>query len=184
MPQQEGQSALTITRVAGTCGWQATTDKSWLTLDATSGTGSATVTIHWETDLYLPRSATITLRWSGASAQVVVNQTSSYIPDNCSATVTVDGQSIPVNVPSAGGTYTVRMNYSGNPSGPCLNWTARCSWWELPTQLSGPNIPASFTVTVPANPLHTDRTLWIFISFFNYVSRDLIQVELRQSGSP
>jgi hypothetical protein len=41
--QAGSQFSLTITRTSGTCGWQATTDVSWITLGALSGSGNATL---------------------------------------------------------------------------------------------------------------------------------------------
>jgi hypothetical protein len=181
--QAGGQFSLTITRTSGTCGWQATTDVSWITLGALSGSGNATLVFIYRTNTtFVGRIGTVTIEWAGGSAQLVVRQAPES-PAFCRITVTVGGQST-IGVPAAGGQFTASITPDpGVPPGACGTWTAFADpAITIVGPNSGPILPATVTFTVQPNPLPVVRSLFLTVNFATGSPSGSLVVN--QSGTP
>jgi Carboxypeptidase regulatory-like domain/Viral BACON domain/Putative binding domain, N-terminal len=181
--QGGGQFSLTITRTSGTCGWQATTDVSWITLGASSGSGNTTMVVSYRTNTtFVGRIGTVTVEWAGGSAQLVVRQAPES-PAFCRITVTVGGQST-ITAPAAGGQFTASITPDpGVPPGACGAWTAFADpAMTIVGPNSGPQLPATVTFTVSPNPLTVVRSLFLTVNFGNGSPSGSLVVN--QSGTP
>jgi len=145
-----GSFTAAISRTAGSCSWQASSDVSWITFPGgTSGNGSATlnysVVINASVFGTPSRNGSITISWAGGNAQLRVFQGGSD-PEACNWTVTKGPEDFD-NVPSAGGqlTGTLTIQDTINP---------RCRVLGTPTVpwISGSIGVGKFTLTVAPNP--------------------------------
>ena len=74
-PFTGAQSSFTLTRTIGTCGWQAKTDVSWLTLTNPAGNGDARVAFTLGANpSFSSRTAIVTVEWTGGQTQVTIVQ--------------------------------------------------------------------------------------------------------------
>ena len=149
-----GGFSATISNTAGNCAWEASSDVSWITFPgAKSGTGNATlsynVLVNGGVVASNTRFGTITITWTGGSAQLRVQQGGAS--QLCEFTVSTGSQDLS-NVPSAGGQYTVNITWidTGRPPGTCSLIASSDPWITLPST-SIPQVN-SFTFTVSANP--------------------------------
>ncbi len=145
-----GSFSAAISRTAGSCSWQASSDVSWITFPGgTSGNSSATlsysVVINASVFGTPSRNGSITISWAGGSAQLRVFQGGSD-PEACNWTVTKGPEDFD-SVPSAGGqlTGTLTIQDTINP---------RCRVRGTPTVpwISGSIGVGKFTLTVAPNP--------------------------------
>ena len=148
-----GELSVIITRTSGSCSWQATSD-GLAKLTNASGNGSGTLlgTVPRNPN-YSSRSGTITIAWTGGSAQVTIVQVSQ--PD-CQPGITVNGQSS-ISVPASGGQYTATV--WGNPS-VCGPFTASA---YPPITITHSDL-FSLTFLVAANSSANARTMTVTIS--------------------
>ncbi len=150
----------TISRTSGTCSWQANSDASWLTFSgAASGNSSATLTYVIAPNGFNGRTATITISWTGGSAQLRVTQ--GVRPDWECLVFTGKGPQDFDNVPSAGGQLTISVSITsvpvqGHPScGGSASAFGDVSWIGNggSTTITFPfPFGTTFTVPVAANP--------------------------------
>jgi hypothetical protein len=165
--ESAGQIGVTITRVSGSCAWQATTDVDWITPRASSGDGGASLTFNYTSNsTFVGRLGTITFSWAGGSAQLQVSQNPQPVVF-CVVTFTVGGQSPLNNVPAAGGSFTADLTpVPGMPPGVCAAWSAAASG---PVTIIGPAsgtaMPASINFTVAANTGSAPRSGFINVTF-------------------
>ena len=145
-----GSFSAAISRTAGSCSWQASSDVSWITFPGgTSGNGSATlnysVVINASVFGTPSRNGSITISWAGGNAQLRVFQGGSD-PEACNWTVTKGPEDFD-NVPSAGGqlTGTLTIQDTINPRCRVLG-TLTVPW------ISGGIGVGKFTLTVAPNP--------------------------------
>ena len=161
-----GQLSVSVTQTSGTCGWQATTDASWITLGSKSGSGTASLTITFGPNVSRAlQTGTVTVQWSGGSAQLTLSQPPELIEPICIVTVTVAGQN-PIAVPASGGSYTASIApLLGVDPASCGAWTASSTGpisFVGPT--SGPRIPGVVTFIVPANASTTAISMLVSVS--------------------
>jgi len=184
VPSPGGQFSITITRTSGSCAWQAVKDAAWITLASSSGNGDATLSFTYLPNAtFVGRVGTITIEWTGGSAQLTVRQAGES-PAFCLATITVSGQN-PLAVPATAGQYTASINpVAGVPPVACGAWTADNAGTAIsilpPT--SGPGLPATVTFSVPANSSPTVRTMFVVINFLAGTPSAVLTVN--QSGGP
>jgi hypothetical protein len=145
-----GSFTAAISRTAGSCSWQASSDVTWITFPVgTSGNSSATlsysVVINASVFGTPSRTGNITISWAGGSAQLRVFQGGSD-PEACNWTVTKGPEDFD-NVPPAGGqlTGTLTIQDTINP---------RCRVLGAPTVpwISGSIGVGKFTLTIAPNP--------------------------------
>jgi len=143
----------TITRTAGTCAWQASSDVSWMTVASASGSGNATLSYTIAPNpTFNSRFGNITVSWTGGSAQIRITQ--GHTPDfDCTLNLSKGPQDFN-NVPSAGGQLTVGTTINSIPPGACNGPTTVSS--NVPWMTGGGTAPGGapgqFTFTVAANP--------------------------------
>jgi hypothetical protein len=156
----------TLTRTAGSCGWTASTDVSWINPASTSGSGDATVTFTVNPNTtFVGRVGAITFEWAaGGRAEITVRQDAD-IPAFCVATIGVGGSST-ISVPAAGGQFTASIApVAGMPPGICGSWTATASSGiAFVGPSSGPVLPASVLFNVLPNGTGNARTLFLTVS--------------------
>jgi Carboxypeptidase regulatory-like domain/Putative binding domain, N-terminal len=154
-----GNLSATITRTAGTCSWQASSDVSWITFPSgASGNGNATLTYSVASNPSLnSRFGNVTVSWTGGSAQIRVGQGNH--PDwECFVGLSKGSQDFD-NVPSAGGQLTAAVSVFAGP----MPWSPQCtatassnvSWISGGGSVTGGgpnNGNATFTFTVAPNP--------------------------------
>jgi len=118
-----GSFTASISRTAGNCSWQASSDVNWITFPGgASGNDSATLAYMVGASGSLnSRSGNITILWAGGSALIRVQQ-GNYPDWYCVVTVTKGPQDFN-NVPSAGGPLTVTVSTYAVPS----VWNQQCS---------------------------------------------------------
>jgi hypothetical protein len=134
-PSGGGSFAVTLTATGASCSWSAATDSSWLAI-AGAASGSATATLAYTAAANggaSSRTGTITVQWSGGSAQLVVTQagTSATGGTTCSYTVSPAAQT----VTETGGSFVVTVTTSGTG----CSWTASSdsSWLAIASGGSG-----------------------------------------------
>jgi Carboxypeptidase regulatory-like domain/Putative binding domain, N-terminal len=183
VPQPGGQFSVAITRVSGTCGWQAAADVGWIALTRT--TGAATDTLTYTVALnptFVGRLGVITIAWAGGSARLTVRQANDW-PAFCVGTIKVGGQSS-IAVPANGGQFTALIAaVPGMPPGLCSTWTASVNG---PITFVGPNsglTPGQLTFTVPPNPVAQPRVLSVLIRW-DSPSSGTAGLTVNQSGTP
>lgn len=143
-----GGFTLAITRTSGSCGWQATSDASWITLPGgSSGDGSASLGYVVTANVFgsgSTRFGGVTISWSGGSARLAVQQA----PASMLCEFTVNAPDL-TNVPSAGGPYNIGVTWvdTGRPPGSCTLIVSTDPWITAPS-----NTQASFTLNVQPNP--------------------------------
>jgi len=154
-----GNLSATITRTAGTCSWQASSDVSWITFPSSaSGSGNATLTYSVGMNpSFNSRFGNVTVSWAGGSAQIRVGQGNH--PDwECFVGLGKGSQDFD-NVPSAGGQVTATVSVFAVPQ----PWSPQCtatasstvSWISGGGSVTGGgpnNGNATFTFTVTPNP--------------------------------
>jgi len=155
---QGGSFTAAITRTAGTCSWQASSDVPWITFPGgTSGSGNATLAyVVAETGSLNSRSGNITITWAGGSTQLRVQQGSR--PDwECFLSVSKGPENF-TDVPSSGGALTVTVSIRAVPSGfgpQCTaNASANVPWISGGGSVNGGEPPVgtrTFTFTVASN---------------------------------
>jgi hypothetical protein len=173
--------SVAISRTAGSCSWQATTNTTWISaVGATSGNGNGTLALLVAANtgiVGVPRTGAITIAWSGGSAQVTVSQ-APFEPQLCVYTLTVGGQDH-VALPSAGADFTAAVTWidTGAP---------QCGWQVLAdgfVTLLGPAAgtgSGSVVFHVPANP-GPARGAYVGIRFAGGQNS---QVLVSQAGTP
>jgi carboxypeptidase family protein/all-beta uncharacterized protein len=166
------QGSMTITRASGTCGWQASADADWITLGARSGSDSANLSFTYRANTsFAGRVGTITVEWSGGSAQLIIRQAGES-PAFCLVVVTVNGQS-PLNIPASATPATGSQRFTasvdpvaGVPPGICGAWNVTgTSGITFPFATSGPNVPATITFDVQDNASTSIRTMFLTVNF-------------------
>src|SRR5262245_10591933 len=175
--------SLTIARSAGTCGWQASSDVSWIALGASSGSGDGTLTFNYQLNSsFVGRTGTVTVSWPGGSALVTVRQAGES-PAFCRInTITVNGQNPYAISAGASGTITAQITpEAGTPPGACGSWNATASpEITFTSSTTGPTVPATISFTVAANPSSSIRTLFVTINFV--AGNPSASLTIRQSG--
>jgi hypothetical protein len=175
-----GQFSTALTRTAGNCSWQATTNVGWIAaVSNASGNGSGTLMFNVAANVNvigLGRTATITIAWAGGSAQVMVSQ-SPFEPDICLYTLAAAGQD-QVAMPSAGGDFTVTVTWINTGGPPCF-WQAFAQDF---VSVVGPGAGVSsgsvtFRVAPNQGPA---RAANVGISFVGRIS----QIGVSQAGAP
>ena len=164
VPFTGGQGAITIAQTTGTCGWQATSSATWLTLSPSAGSGGATLAFTAAPNpSFNSRTATVTIAFSGGSVQVTVIQGTP--PDFCEMVlVDPNGQStIPVAAGGSGGSIAafVRMATGVNP--------IMCGMFSITARTASPGItlgsaPAGslgVPFTVAPNTTGAPRSLFV-----------------------
>jgi hypothetical protein len=153
---QGGPSTATITRTTGDCSWTASSDSSWLTLTgAGSGSGSTVLTYNVAVNGGIiaagTRIGTVTVSWSGGSAQLRVEQGASN-PTNCVFTLTVNGQTS-LNAPASGGSYTANYAWQNTGASPamCSGAIDIAGSWITTSTTTVPATIGSFTFNVAPN---------------------------------
>ena len=162
-----GQFGVAITRTGGACGWRATSNAAWLSLSSGAGAGTASLTVTYESNAaFVGRTGTITIDWTGGSAQIAVGQAAES-PAFCRiVAVTVGGRSA-IDVAAGGGQFTASIvPEPGTPPGVCGPWTATASAGISFVGLnSGPSAPATLQFAVQPNTTPDARSLSVTISF-------------------
>lgn len=176
-----GDLTVSITRTSGTCAWSAVSDVNWITVIPSSGSGSGSITLRYESNTsFVGRLGTVRFEWAGGIAEIGIGQQPE--PAFCRiVTIDVDGQN-PLAVPATGGTYTARVAPEpGTLQGLCGPWTASASDGVTITSLtSGPQVPTVVKFTVAPNSSTSPRTLWVTV-VVNY-SKSLT-LTINQAGS-
>ena len=110
-PAGGGTFAVSVTRTSGSCTWTASTDASWITFNgASSGSDSATLTYTAAANAgSTARTGTITVTWTGGSAQLVVTQAGTPAPAACVNVVAPAAQAVPQD----GGAFSATVTMSG-----------------------------------------------------------------------
>jgi hypothetical protein len=184
VPTPGNTFALTITRTSGSCGWQASTDVTWISLGSTSGSGSGSLSFSYTPNaLFVPRTGTVTISWTGGSASITVRQAGES-PAFCRiVSITVGGQN-PLNI-GAGASATITAQIvpeAGTPPGACGTWNATgTSGVTFTSATTGPTVPATISFTVSANPSTSIRTLFVVINFV--AGNPSASLTINQSGS-
>ncbi len=141
-----GKGSVTVS-TAATCGWSATKDVGWITIDdGSSGAGGGTIsyTVLSNPDI-VPRTGQITVGDAAASVTHTITQASAcrYTVDPTEADIPAEG---------AGGTVAI------DASGTTCGWTASASHsWIAITQGDTGTGDGSFRYAVEANPGDTTR---------------------------
>jgi carboxypeptidase family protein/all-beta uncharacterized protein len=178
-----GQLTVTITRTSGACAWQAASNVAWITTSSSGGDGSATLIASYQSNAsFVGRTGTLTVSWSGGSAQITVGQAAES-PAFCRiVTVTVGGQST-IGVTAAGGRFTAAITPEpGTPPGVCGPWTASASAGITFDGLTaGPGAPAGISFVVQPNAASAPRSMQLTISFGGSPSPTLT---VNQEGKP
>ena len=153
-PAGGGSFAVTVTKASGSCTWTASSDASWITFNGAS-TGSDTGTL---TYVAAPnpgtasRTGTVTVQWTGGSAQVTVTQAGTPEPGPvvCAFVVTPATQAVPID----GGSFTATVTTSGSG----CSWTASVdvSWITITSGTSGTST-GSVAYSATPNPDSTAR---------------------------
>ena len=161
-----GQIGLTIERTSGDCSWQTTTDVGWITPRSATGSGTTTATFTYASNpAFIGRLGTITVTWTGGSAQLQVSQLPQPA-DFCVVTLTVGGQNPLNNVPASGGTFTADLApVPGMPPGICGPFTASA---VPPVSIVGPAggpVPGPIQISVAPNSSPTARSGFLTITF-------------------
>ena len=164
VPFTGGQGNITISQTIGTCGWQASSSAAWLTLSPGAGSGGGTLVFTAAPNgSFGSRTATVTITWTGGSAQVTVIQGTP--PDFCEMVlVDPNGQST-ISVPASGSSGSVgafvRMATGVNP--------ITCGMFSITSRTASPGItlgsvPAGslgVPFTVAPNTTGAPRTLFV-----------------------
>jgi hypothetical protein len=165
LPFTGGQFTLSVTRLSGTCGWQATSNVGWMSLATQAGNGTTAVAVTYQPNAtFIGRNGSLTVQWS--TGQIEINVGQSPEPGFCRVvTFTVDGHTT-VSAPAAGGRYTAAIvPEPGTPPGVCGGWTASGSLGiGFVGSTSGPNLPASVTFDVEPNTAASARTLSVTVT--------------------
>jgi len=151
VPFTGGQGSFTLTQTTGTCGWQAKSDVSWLTLGSASGSGSATLVFTAAPNgSFNGRTATITIDWTGGQARVTVIQGTP--PDFCQMELVDPGGQTTISVAAGGSSGSiaafVRMATGVNP--------ITCGMFSITSRTASPAITLG---SVPAGSLGVPFTV-------------------------
>jgi hypothetical protein len=159
-PAGGGSFAVTVTKTSGNCTWTAASDSSWMTFSgSTSGSAGGTInyTVAPNTGT-TTRTGTITVQYTGGSAQLVVTQAGVPAPAGCTYTLTPASQSVPLD----GGTFTATVSATGSG----CSWTASSSdSWITITSGTSATSTGTITYTVSMNPDATPRTGIITVNY-------------------
>jgi Carboxypeptidase regulatory-like domain/Putative binding domain, N-terminal len=165
LPFAGGQFTLSITRLSGTCGWQAISNAAWMSVANPSGNGTASLVVTYQPNTsFIGRNGSITVQWVSGQTEIFVGQVPE--PAFCRVvTLTVGGQST-ISAPATGGRYTAAIvPEPGTLPGLCGGWTASGSvgiTFVGPT--SGPNLPSTVTFDVEPNTAPSGRTLNVTVT--------------------
>lgn len=184
VPAPGSSFSLTITRTAGSCGWQASTDVNWISPANASGSGDATLRFTYQPNAsFVGRIGTMTVSWTGGSASVTVRQQPES-PAFCRiTTIAVNGQNPFAIGSGASGTITAQITpEAGTPPGACGTWNATgSSGITFTSPTTGPTAPATIAFTVSANTSTSIRTLFVTINFV--AGNPSASLTINQSGS-
>ena len=165
LPFTGGQFTLSITRLSGTCGWQALSNASWMSVATPTGNGTVALVVTYQPNAtFVGRIGSITVQWSTGQTEIYVGQLPE--PAFCRiVTLTVGGQST-ISVPATGGRFTAAIvPEPGTPPGVCGGWTASGSVGIAFVGLtSGGNLPATVTFDVEPNTSPSARTLNVTVT--------------------
>jgi all-beta uncharacterized protein len=167
VPVSGATLSLSVTKTSGSCSWTATSDSSWITFSNSTGTDSATLTATIAANAATSaRTGTITVTWTGGSAQVAVNQAAAAPPATCTYSLSIATQSVPVE----GGALSVNVIPSGTTN--CAAWAAAndMSWITITGGGSGTGA-GTITYTVAANPDAVARTGSITVTYGSSTTR-------------
>ena len=150
VPASGGAASLDVTVSPADAPWTANADAAWLTLDRTSGAGSATITVTAgpHSASAFSRNATITV-----GGQIVTLK-------QAGATPTFTATPGIVDVPAAGGATAIALSSSL----PDASWTASSTTPWLAVQPQSGVGSASVTVTVAPHSLVQSRTASVSIA--------------------
>jgi subtilisin family serine protease len=127
-----GTSSVTVTQPAG-CPWSASTAATWLTFSATSGQGTAALTLTAAANTGAARSATVSI----GSKSLTVSQATACTPTLSAASVTE---------PALGGTGNVTVSAAS-----ICPWTATSSATWLTLSAASGQGPATVSLTAAVN---------------------------------
>jgi len=165
LPFGGGQFTLSVTRLSGTCGWQAMSNVSWMSVGTPAGSGTGAVAVTYQPNAtFVGRNGSITVQWSTGQTEIYVGQQPE--PAFCRVvTLTVGGQGT-ISVPASGGRYTAAIvPEPGTPPGVCGGWTASGSVGiGFVGSTSGGNLPATVTFDVEPNTAPSARTLSVTVT--------------------
>jgi Putative binding domain, N-terminal/Fibronectin type III domain/Viral BACON domain len=141
-----GASSINVTRTAGSCGWTAQSDASWITVSNASGGDTAalgySVGANAATD---SRTGRITVSWTGGSAQLTVTQAGAALTSTgCTYSINPVG----VTSPAAGSSGQSTVTVTGNN----CSWSAQSNqgWIHITSGASGTGT-GTIAYTVDAN---------------------------------
>ena len=161
IPFTGGQGTITITQTTGTCGWQARSDASWLTLGSTGGSGGGTLVFTASPNgSFNGRTGVVTIDWTGGQARITVIQGTP--PDFCQMVLTVGGQST-ISVPASGGSYS-----GGVMIAPAVN-PITCGMFSIASTTASPGVsigavpPGSLAVPFAVAPNTTGAVRSLFV---------------------
>jgi hypothetical protein len=141
-----GPFSVTLTRTAGSCTWAASSNASWVTFTGpSSGSDTATLGVAVASNpTSQARAATITVTWSGGTAQIAVNQSGLAFGDCVYAFANASQ-----NIGPEGGPSLAPLAVTGNG----CSWTASvdAAWLTITSNQSG-TASASIGFTAAANP--------------------------------
>jgi len=180
LPFTGGQFTLSITRLSGACGWQATINAGWMSVATHSGSGTASVAVTYEPNAtFVGRNGSITVQWSNGQTEISIGQQPE--PGFCRiVTLTVGGQST-ISAPATGARYTAAIvPEPGTPPGACFGWSASGSAGiAFVGSTSGGNLPATVTFDVEPNPAASARALSVTVTV-----KSLLILVINQSAAP
>jgi all-beta uncharacterized protein len=140
-----GASSINVTRTAGTCGWTAQSDASWITVSNASGGDTAalaySVGANATTD---SRIGHVTVSWTGGSAQLTVTQAGVVPPAVCAYSV----NPVAITSPAAGNSGESTVTVTGSN----CSWSAQSNqfWIHVTSGNSGTGT-GTIGYTVDAN---------------------------------
>lgn len=177
-----GSASLTVVRTSGDCAWQASVNVGWITLGASSGSGTASLPFSYlDNPTFVGRSGTIAITWDGGGAQVQVLQNAS--PPICVATLTINGEN-PAGVPASGGQFVALVKLAdGVPAFVCGSWTATAdpaSQVAIVGLAYGPSAPGAVTIEVQPNTTHAVRSMFVTMRF----ERGQATLTINQAAAP
>jgi hypothetical protein len=153
-PAGGGTFAVSVTKTSGSCTWSASSNATWLTFSGTpsgSDTGTLTYIAQANSDT-ASRTGTITVQWSGGSAQVTVTQAGT--PTQTSA-CTYAVASASLSAPAEGAALSVAVTTTGTG----CTWSASADVpWLTPTSGGSGTGAGTVAYAAAANPDPSTRT--------------------------
>jgi len=179
-----GAGSIAISRTAGTCGWQATSNVAWITLGSASGGGSATLSYTVGLNVgFAVRTGVISVAWAGGSLQLTITQDGNINPF-CLMFIRVNGESA-VSVGAAGGRLVATIApLLPTPPGACGAWTATATPPISFVGAAAGRGPGGLTFSVPSNGSPTERSMQVTVEYLDPVNLRQTSLTVRQAGAP